>query len=324
MRRTFPIGGPPWTRLAISPLLSLALGVGVLVSPASAQVRIKDYDEPILTLDTSGHHALVMAARFATLGKRPVLLSAGLDKVVAVWDVDPAQEEPRLLHKIRPPIWRGHRGEIKAMALSPPNEQGEQILALAGYGLEQSGGNIILYRFPGRNGEPADLLGHLYGYTEGKNPTQVGHANSVNCLTFSGSGRYLASGGVDKDPRVLLWDLSQFTSYDDFLARNPGSEAGAPVTKPMSVLTHQAGVTSVAFVGGGKLLTSTKMDSNHRKGGGLYLWDLSNPQAPKPCASRRLRTACPGPEGFRRLQRRRGSRLQVRRHRARKWLARTS
>ncbi len=71
-------------------------------------------DKPIPQFDASGPSAAVTALAFGADDK--TLYSAGLDKVVRVWKLDP---EPTLQKSYRVPIGPGNAGAINAVALSP-------------------------------------------------------------------------------------------------------------------------------------------------------------------------------------------------------------
>ncbi len=194
-------GGPLTTRSRVR----LAIVLSVLVTPwagwASAQSEVRDPTRPILVLNPGGHGAPVQALVFTKGGDR--LLSGGMDKVVHIWDV--GGESPSLDGTIRPPIWRGPRGVIYALALSPvADEKGRQVLAVGGYGVQSQNGNIALYRVPAADrGGTGDLLAQLpCGNKADAEP--VGHWDTVKCLAFDPGGQFLASGSFDGTVRI--WD----------------------------------------------------------------------------------------------------------------------
>lgn len=199
------------------------LGIAIVVVAASAalvpkvaaQDQVRNFGDPILVLDTGGHHAPVRSLIFTPDEKR--LLSAGEDKVVRVWDL--SADPPGLDWTIRPPIFRGAAGAIFAMALSPPDPQGRQRLALGGFGIRGNRGDIGMYRFPGAaDRRRGDVLAV---FADG------GHANVVQCLAFDPSGRRLASGS--SDGTVRLWE----------------DAGGRPA---VLAVAGQAGVNGLAFV----------------------------------------------------------------------------
>ena len=89
----------------------------LLLAPevACAQDEVRNYRQPILRVETGGHHARVRSILWRD---QETLLTAGEDKLVNVWDL---RAEPRLAGSLRPPIWRGLAGSIYAIAASKPN-----------------------------------------------------------------------------------------------------------------------------------------------------------------------------------------------------------
>ena len=181
-----------------------AIVLGALAAPwlgrVSGQAELRDPTRPILVLNPGGHGAPVQALAFAK-GSR--LLSGGMDKVVHIWNLDGDASGPEAT--IRPPIWRGPRGVIYALALSPEADaKGNQTLAVGGYGVQSQNGNIALYRVPGADkAGTGDLLAMLpCGNKADAEP--VGHWDTVKCLAFDPSGQFLASGSFDGTVRI--WD----------------------------------------------------------------------------------------------------------------------
>ena len=142
---------------------------------AFGQAQLRDFTKPIVALETGGHHAPVRSVVFTRDGRQ--LLSAGFDKVVHVWNLRDGR--PELARTIRPPLWRGMRGAIYALALSPPiaAQNGHSLLAVGGIGARE--GDIALYRFPGDSSlSTGDMVVHLpSGRTTEATPT--GHVNTI-------------------------------------------------------------------------------------------------------------------------------------------------
>jgi len=190
------------TRSGLRLAVVLSAIVTTRAEQASGQAEVRDPSRPILVLNPGGHGAPVQALTFAKGGAQ--LLSGGMDKVVHIWNV--VGESPSLGGTIRPPIWRGPRGVIYALALSPEaDEKGRQVLAVGGYGVQSQNGNIALYRVPGADiGGTGDLLAQLpCGNKADAEP--VGHWDTVKCLAFDPGGQFLASGSFDGTVRI--WDL---------------------------------------------------------------------------------------------------------------------
>jgi WD40 repeat protein len=142
-------------------------------------------DQPILMLDPGGHMALVKGLDFTRDGR--LLISAGDDKVVRVWD----WQAGRTLRTLRGQVGLGHEGKTFALALSPNGRW----LAVAGW----MGGNcgtshcdIRIYDF---------ATGRLAGVLHG-------HTDVVHALAFSPDGK-LISGGSLNDRTAIIWDVER-------------------------------------------------------------------------------------------------------------------
>ncbi len=197
--------GARGTRRARWPLGVAALIVlgGGSVRRAGAQADLRDITQPIPVVNSGGHSAPVRSLIFASRDGSQ-LLSAGMDKIINVWNLSEAP--PGLARTIRPRIWRGYAGAIHAMALSPkPDRDGQRTLAVAGFGVQNTRGEIGLFRFPGLNTRPTgDVEGQLLSGGLGEGEPQ-GHLNSVTCLAFDPRGGFLCSGSNDTTARI--WDL---------------------------------------------------------------------------------------------------------------------
>src|SRR3954452_14158738 len=138
-------------RASIAALVLVSLGIGTegdITGRAIAQDEVRNYKKPVLTVETGGHHARV---RSLVWQDDFTLLSGGEDKVVKVWDF---HDDVRLARSIRPPIWRGPAGTIYAMAVTRPDAQGQSLLAVGGYGVENRRGDITIFRIPGLQRTP--------------------------------------------------------------------------------------------------------------------------------------------------------------------------
>ncbi len=262
-RRTVGRGtGPIGRGRAVAALLVAA--VLAVAGPAHGQAMPRGFTDPQLVLGTGGHGALVRALAFAPDGS--FLVSGGLDKVVNLWDLRDGR--PRRTATIRLPVWRGLGGAVYAMALAGPelaDGDGGRLLAVAGYGPSSTGGDVFLYRVPGRPDRPdGDLIAALpTGDSRDPVERRAGHTDVVQALAIARDGRTLASAGGDGT--IHLWDLA-----DPAAARHLGILVG-----------HRADVRALAFAPNGSRLFSGGAD------GLLRLWDV---------AARRLVRATPTPD----------------------------
>jgi WD40 repeat protein len=224
------------------------LSLGLFPRSAEAQGNLADFaDKPILVLDTGGHHAPVRKLVFTSDESR--LLSAGDDKVVRVWDLE---AKPKgLAWTIRPRIWRGLAGAINAMDLTPLDAQGQQTLALAGYGVESTRAEIGLYRFPGAvDRRQGDVEAYLpSGDLSKRLADPGGHLDAVSCLAFDPGGEILASSSLDQT--VRLWNYR--------------------TRAPLAVLTApgQGKLNALAFTPDGRRLATGGSD------GSLRIWNVA-------------------------------------------------
>jgi WD40 repeat protein len=223
-------------------------GLGLLIAvlsaqPSQAQDEVRNFRMPILLVETGGHHARVRSLLWQD---EFTLLSGGEDKVVKVWDF---HQEPRLTRSIRPMIWRGPAGIIYAMAVTPkPDAQGQRFLAVAGYGIEASRGDITVFRIPGLARTPTGEVAARMLPPPDDQPQGTGYRDVVSCLAFDPDGRVLASGSADAT--IILWDV--------------------PAFRPRAVLRgHTRPIRALAFSPDGSRLASGSAD------GSLRIWDVA-------------------------------------------------
>nr|VFJ44649.1 MAG: WD40 repeat [Candidatus Kentron sp. FM]VFJ44950.1 MAG: WD40 repeat [Candidatus Kentron sp. FM]VFK05944.1 MAG: WD40 repeat [Candidatus Kentron sp. FM] len=219
-------------------LLCLLVGASV-----SAQVLAQAEDTPRLVVDTGGHRGLINDVLFTWDGKR--LVSVSQDKTVRVWDVQSGE----LVRTLRGEIGPGDAGRLYAGALSPPDGNGAEWLAVGGVlaGGREGRYGIRLMALQGPTNAPADVPARLLR----------GHTNVILSLAFgprndpnaSNSKQWLLSGSADNTAR--LWDI----------------ESGPVDNSPLAVLGgHTGAIRAVAFSPGGARLATGSDD------GTLRLW----------------------------------------------------
>src|ERR1035437_6919420 len=109
-------GDRRWRTLGF--LLSVLAGSGsgpTGMNRAWAQAEVRNPTQPVLVYQTGGHGAPVQALVFTP--DRAQLLSGGMDRLLNVWVLNDGPA--RLSRTLRPPIWRGRRGAVYALALAP-------------------------------------------------------------------------------------------------------------------------------------------------------------------------------------------------------------
>lgn len=232
--------------------------LGLMIAPvATAQDYLRSFGtDPIVVFSGDGHRAPVHRVLYTHDGKQ--LLTAGEDKEVLIWNL--AENPPRLAsNSIRPLIWKGARGAIRAMALSPgqPNEANPGgLLVLGGYGIEQDRGTLSRFRFPGLvpgdRRDTGELIGHWTGVG--------GHRSEIHDLAFDPSGKFLASASHDQNNPIQIWDVAAGARHRKL------SDAAGPFW-----------AECLAYSPSGNLLIAGGTGQDNKPDGWIRLWDLRRP-----------------------------------------------
>ncbi|GAK56997.1 WD-40 repeat protein [Candidatus Vecturithrix granuli] len=197
-------------------------------------------DEPMLVIDPQGHSALIQDLIFTPDGAQ--LISVSDDKTIRVWDA----ESGDLLRTLRGWMGAGPEGGLNAVALSSD----PQFLFVGGF----------LDRFTGgRNGDIRILAfetGEQIGILQG-------HSDTVNKLSISGDGRWMASASFDTTVRI--WDLD--------MVRKNAAQKPFIIQPTLTLQGHEAVVHDVAFAPDGQQLVSASEDQT------LRVWQLAKNKA---------------------------------------------
>ena len=137
---------------------------------------------PKIVIDSKGHSARISNIHYSADGANLITISE--DKTIKIWDV----ASGKMITKYESQIGDGPQGMFYASALSPDGK----VLAVAGYKVNSEKENYIL------------LLDVEKGIQIG---TAKGHTDSINSLSFSGKGNYLASGSADGSVKIWQTDV---------------------------------------------------------------------------------------------------------------------
>ena len=135
---------------------------------------------PRIVVNPLGHSAKIHKVLFTPDGQQ--IISVSEDKTIRVWNA----ETGAMIRKFESQIGEGPEGMLYAAALSPDGK----LLAVAGYQVAIQSENYIV----------------IIDLEKGKQvSTATGHTDVINSLSFSGSGKYLASGSADQ--MVKIWKV---------------------------------------------------------------------------------------------------------------------
>ena len=157
------------------------------------------------------------------------LLTSSYDRTARLWNLETGKSQ----------VFQGHEWWVWSAAFSPDEKR---IITAC-----QDGSVIVWSAATGQAGPPF-----------------LGHSGPVYAAMFSPDGKYAASAGYDN--RILIWKPDQVKSFD-FGALAGGKRAVAPTYEAME--GHTAGVRSIQFCDGGRLLVSGSYDNT------LRVWDVA-------------------------------------------------
>jgi WD40 repeat protein len=140
---------------------------------------------PRIVINPLGHSAKIHNILFTPDGQR--IISVSEDKTVRIWNA----ESGEMIKKFESQIGDGPEGMFYTSAISPDGK----LLAVSGYPVSSEKQNYIIIIDLEKNAQVS---------------TAVGHTNVVNSLSFSGDGKYLASGGDDNT--VKIWKVEAVPS----------------------------------------------------------------------------------------------------------------
>ncbi len=258
-----------------------------------------------IVLTTGGPTAAVRTLAFSSDSRH--LYAAGADKAVEIWSLPEARTaapDLKLIDHARWPIARHDRGQIWTLSVN----EAKSLIAFGGYGAQQISGDISI-----ADSSHGRQLTILPPPLPGEDPMQrfvTGHLQTVNSISFSPNGEWLASISLDGD--IRLWSAGnwgsqqilpagsnpslssvyvQFISNNQFVASlNQTSDPKQPVpqlrmftigpdqkvTMETLASSHQGLITALGAAPGSERWYSG--DAN----GDLIIWQGLKPQRTKP------------------------------------------
>ena len=192
--RTF---GPVARRAAL--IFSTLLGCcsGTILAQPGRDARI--------VLTTGGPTAAVRTLAFSSDSRH--LYAAGADKAVEIWSLPEgraAAPDLKLIDHARWPIARHDRGQIWTLSVN----EAKSLIAFGGYGAQQISGDISIA--DSSHGRQLTILPPPLPDEDPMQRFVTGHLQTVNSVSFSPGGEWLASISLDGD--IRLWSVGSWTS----------------------------------------------------------------------------------------------------------------
>jgi guanine nucleotide-binding protein subunit beta-2-like 1 protein len=168
------------------------------------------------TIEENGHSEWVSCVRFSPNAEHPLIVSAGWDKMVKVWNLANCKLRTNLV---------GHTGYVNSVTVSPDGS------------LCASGGK--------------DGTAMLWDLTEGKHLESLEAGGVINALVFS-PNRYWLCAATDNGVRI--WDLESKSVVADLTKANtpdffPSSTANTSRLNPACISLAWSGDGSTLFAG---------------------------------------------------------------------------
>merc|ERR1712159_843210 len=135
------------------------------------------------TITEDAHSDWVSCVRFSPSAKQPLIVSAGWDKLVKVWNLNNCKLKSNL---------KGHTGVLYTVTISPDGS------------LCASGGK--------------DATAQLWDVNGGKNLYKLDATSTINALCFSPKNYRLCAA---TDTSIKVWDLENKNIWDELSAKNP-------------------------------------------------------------------------------------------------------
>merc|ERR1712080_367817 len=133
------------------------------------------------TIQEDGHSDWVSCVRFSPNNQNPIIVSAGWDKYVKVWNLTNSKLKTNHI---------GHSGYLNTVTMSPDGS------------LCASGGK--------------DTKAMLWDLNDGQHLYTLDHVDTINALTFSPNRYWLCAA---TGPTIKIWDLESKTWWRSFVLR---------------------------------------------------------------------------------------------------------